>query len=262
MINKINVDGVDHDIISEPAEKKIAENKEKLDTLVVNDLTTGGADKALSAEMGKVLSAELTELESEVSELDFVVNGAEIEAFVDVTDEITTTENEIGKLLPRYYIQGFDGFLGYTNGGNAYVYKTQEGDVWKAENLSVGGNKSRCWGVYSDDSIAEGNRALNNIVQMDSDNTGNRANVSSGEITIQSGCKYIAFCVWGTDKPIIYKKKKISGESLLGKINKLNNTILSLDEDVNEVKNKLDNTILSLDGYVNEFDVMIKDFKA
>lgn len=66
MINKINVDGVDHDIISEPAEKKIAENKEKLDTLVVNDLTTGGADKALSAEMGKELAKELTELESEL----------------------------------------------------------------------------------------------------------------------------------------------------------------------------------------------------
>ena len=38
--------------------------REKLDTLVVNDLTTGGADKALSAEMGKALSAELTELGS------------------------------------------------------------------------------------------------------------------------------------------------------------------------------------------------------
>lgn len=66
MINKINVDGVDHEIVSESAEKKIAENKEKLDTLVVNDLTTGGADKALSAEMGKELGEELTELGSEV----------------------------------------------------------------------------------------------------------------------------------------------------------------------------------------------------
>lgn len=41
--------------------------REKLDTLVVNDLTTGGADKALSAEMGKELSAELTELEKEAT---------------------------------------------------------------------------------------------------------------------------------------------------------------------------------------------------
>lgn len=40
--------------------------REELNTLVVNDLTTGGANKALSAEMGKALSAELTELESEV----------------------------------------------------------------------------------------------------------------------------------------------------------------------------------------------------
>lgn len=68
MINKINIDGVDHDIISEPAEKKIAENKEKLDTLVVNDLTTGGANKALSAEMGKELGAKLTELLTRIIE--------------------------------------------------------------------------------------------------------------------------------------------------------------------------------------------------
>lgn len=41
--------------------------REQLETLVVNDLTTGGADKALSAEMGKVLSAELTELGKEAT---------------------------------------------------------------------------------------------------------------------------------------------------------------------------------------------------
>lgn len=35
-------------------------------TTIINDLTTGGADKALSADMGKALSAELAELESEL----------------------------------------------------------------------------------------------------------------------------------------------------------------------------------------------------
>ena len=40
------------------------ENKQnKLDTLVVNNLTTGGADKALSAEMGKMLGVSVEELE-------------------------------------------------------------------------------------------------------------------------------------------------------------------------------------------------------
>ena len=34
---------------------------------IINDLTTGGADKALSAEMGKELSAELTELGKEAT---------------------------------------------------------------------------------------------------------------------------------------------------------------------------------------------------
>lgn len=41
--------------------------REQLETLVINDLTTGGADKALSAEMGKTLSAELTELDTTLS---------------------------------------------------------------------------------------------------------------------------------------------------------------------------------------------------
>ncbi|MBQ5839061.1 MAG: hypothetical protein IIW42_03395, partial [Bacteroidaceae bacterium] len=34
--------------------------REQLETLVVNDLTTGGSDKALSAEMGKMLAKEAT----------------------------------------------------------------------------------------------------------------------------------------------------------------------------------------------------------
>jgi hypothetical protein len=44
-----------------------------LDTLVVNDLITGGADKALSAEMGKELSAKLTKLGKEVFRWEFKV---------------------------------------------------------------------------------------------------------------------------------------------------------------------------------------------
>lgn len=101
MINKINIDGVDHDIISESAEKKIAENREKLDTLVVNDLTTGGADKALSAEMGKMLSAELTELDGKI---DVVKGRKEV--------EVTTYDSALNKGIRS------DGTIG-TAGGTA-----------------------------------------------------------------------------------------------------------------------------------------------
>lgn len=52
--------------IQESIEELQDNTSEELKNLVVNDLTTGGADKALSAEMGKELSVELTELGSEV----------------------------------------------------------------------------------------------------------------------------------------------------------------------------------------------------
>lgn len=51
--------------IQESIEEIQNNTSEELKNLVVNDLTTGGADKALSAEMGKVLGEELTELEGD-----------------------------------------------------------------------------------------------------------------------------------------------------------------------------------------------------
>lgn len=114
MINKINVDGVDHEIISESAEKKIAENKKKLDTLVINDLTTGGSNKALSAEMGVELNNRTTELEKQI-------NGAE-----NVTDSssITSpswTKKSLSKIIPKgskiISIEGSFTGTGYLLGG-------------------------------------------------------------------------------------------------------------------------------------------------
>lgn len=61
--------------------------REQLETLVVNDLTTGGADKALSAEMGKVLSAELTELGSKVKYITAMPEPSGIEEVIEFQDD-------------------------------------------------------------------------------------------------------------------------------------------------------------------------------
>ena len=71
--NEVHIDG--------DAVKVNGVDLENFRTTVVNDLTTGGADKALSAEMGKELSAELAELGSKV-------NGNFIECNVSVNTHI------------------------------------------------------------------------------------------------------------------------------------------------------------------------------
>lgn len=139
MINKINIDGIDHDIISESAEKKIAENKEKLENLVVNDLTTGGADKALSAEMGKTLSAELTELGSELR------------------DEIIPFQSKLtGTYTPSYYANIYVSNIntGKVNTadstGDGIIIQVNEGDVFEiiGENLKYKNSSVQFYNGY------------------------------------------------------------------------------------------------------------------
>lgn len=69
--------------IQESIEELQDNTSEELKNLVVNDLTTGGADKALSAEMGKELVKELTELGSEVDALEFEINGVDYSQSID-----------------------------------------------------------------------------------------------------------------------------------------------------------------------------------
>lgn len=92
--------------------------RERLDTLVVNDLTTGGADKALSAKMGKVLSAELTELEEKVSELEENGGGGVIGNLtgyvaLDSVSQLPTDATTLGYLI----------------GNNLYVYVGEGGNT-------------------------------------------------------------------------------------------------------------------------------------
>lgn len=109
MINKINVDGVDHEIISESAEKKIAENKKKLDTLVVNNLTTGGTDKALSAEMGRLLEEKrviLYKMLGEKITMLCKVFGSNVLYDIMATFDVTST-TEPTRIVGEFAIDSF-----------------------------------------------------------------------------------------------------------------------------------------------------------
>lgn len=81
--------------------------REQLETLVVNDLTTGGVDKALSAEMGKVLGEELTELEQEVGKADLaqlpIVDKAVAQALVMLVTRVEALESMVQALTGGYY---------------------------------------------------------------------------------------------------------------------------------------------------------------
>lgn len=149
MINKINIDGVDYDIVSESAERKIAENKEKLDTLVVNDLTTGGADKALSAEMGKVLKGMIptdyiTEIPDTLADKSYVDNAVldksdktEVEA---LGEEVATKQNELtltvldnGNIVIGNIAGQFKEFMPATPSGDPMHYAYEmDGAVYNA----------------------------------------------------------------------------------------------------------------------------------
>lgn len=65
-----------------------AEDKEKFDTLIINDLTTGGANKALSAEMGKTIANRINNIKP------VVINNA-------ADEEDITSEDNLLKLKDR-----------------------------------------------------------------------------------------------------------------------------------------------------------------
>ena len=70
--NEVHIDG--------DAVKVNGEDLESFRTTVVNDLTTGGADKALSAEMGKMLGMSVEELEERVHDLGDFGRSSQAEA--------------------------------------------------------------------------------------------------------------------------------------------------------------------------------------
>lgn len=83
--------------------------REKLDTFVVNDLTTGGADKALSAEMGKVLGLSVEDLKERIYDLgDFGRSSqAEAEAEAGKAD----IAGNPGIVLIRYTVDNKNGII-------------------------------------------------------------------------------------------------------------------------------------------------------
>lgn len=88
--NEVHIDG--------DAVKVNGEDLESFRTTVVNDLTTGGADKALSAEMGKELGGGLTELSMKTKHIHATETDGTIEEIVicnnDETEEIVKINNK------------------------------------------------------------------------------------------------------------------------------------------------------------------------
>jgi hypothetical protein len=69
---------------------------------IVNDLTTGGADKALSAEMGKELGEELTELDSKLDELNGNLDKDESEEIEKVLEQGFFITDKEGNVALKY----------------------------------------------------------------------------------------------------------------------------------------------------------------
>ena len=83
------------------------EDLESFRTTVVNDLTTGGADKALSAEMGKVLGMSVEELEERVHDLGDFGRSSQAEAEAGKAD----IAGNPGIVLIRYTVGNKNGII-------------------------------------------------------------------------------------------------------------------------------------------------------
>ena len=83
------------------------EDLESFRTTVVNDLTTGGADKALSAEMGKMLGMSVEELEERVHDLGDFGRSSQAEAEAGKAD----IAGNPGIVLIRYTVGNKNGII-------------------------------------------------------------------------------------------------------------------------------------------------------
>lgn len=236
MINKINVDGVDHEIISESAEKKIAENKEKLENLVVNDLTTGGADKALSAEMGKSLSAELTELGSEVSRFGIIVDGLapkikEIESIVGYSEKTDLTTGLSSGLVKTGTSVGETASLAKSSnsGWLSGIFELSEGSE-----VIITGTGSVSYRLYS---IIDAN---NVVLQV----SASEATATNQTIKIEQDCR-IAVNFDKTKNYSLFVQTQGEGsihdniEAVEGKIDGVYDKINNLDKQINSTSKDL-----------------------
>ena len=83
------------------------EDLESFRTTVVNDLTTGGADKALSAEMGKVLGVSVDDLEERIYDLGDFGRSSQAEAEAGKAD----IAGNPGIVLIRYTVGNKNGII-------------------------------------------------------------------------------------------------------------------------------------------------------
>ena len=97
--NEVHIDG--------DAVKVNGEGLESFRTTVVNDLTTGGADKALSAEMGKVLGVSVDDLEERIYDLGDFGRSSQAEAEAGKAD----IAGNPGIVLIRYTVGNKNGII-------------------------------------------------------------------------------------------------------------------------------------------------------
>ena len=157
----------------------------QMSQLVVNDLTTGGADKALSAEMGKVLEGEVTELKSVKHDIngypDLTVNATNAtvlgkgfikkdgNTILDETDQTTTRWGD--RKVLKYDLS---------------LYRCGKGE-YKIKGTNTSGL------LYY--AITDKN---NTILSSQEDNSGVLGRFFEGTLDIQEDAKYIYFCDDGT----------------------------------------------------------------
>lgn len=97
--NEVHIDG--------DAVKVNGVDLENFGTTIVNDLTTGGADKALSAEMGKMLGMSVEELEERVHDLGDFGRSSQAEAEAGKAD----IAGNPGIVLIRYTVGNKNGII-------------------------------------------------------------------------------------------------------------------------------------------------------
>ena len=107
------------------------DTRQDLDALVVNDLTTGGVEKALSAEMGKALSATLTKLESGIQPFLFAERCPFIKELYLTQDGIEAGVKNVHIIMPG-------GKYGYLFSNAIMSYYVAETDTFDTKEEAFG----------------------------------------------------------------------------------------------------------------------------
>lgn len=154
-----------------------AKDKEKLDTLVINDLTTGGADKALSAEMGKTIANAINNIKP------VVINGSVTNA---ADEEDITSDNNLLKLKDRLPLNGM-GYVILRSGKSFAEQITQENTIYEIRyDFDLNGEEvtipENCTLKFEGGSLCNGTLKLNYTGLYGEKGCFNRINISTSNI--------------------------------------------------------------------------------